>query len=201
MVAGPSEIMIVADAHAEPDFIAADMLSQAEHGSGLEQAVLVTDSSELPEKVIAAIRAQTEKLSRHETVERVLSKGVFLIVSKDMTEALRIAGRYAPEHLELMFEGAEKRAVEVKAAGAIFLGPWTPEPVGDFTAGPSHVLPTAGTARFFHGLSAADFMRRSSIVNYSREALLREAGAIEKFAEMEGLDAHGKSATVRKKGF
>ncbi len=201
MVAGPSEIMIVADAKAEPDFIAADMLSQAEHGSGLEQAVLVTDSPGLPEKVIAAIRAQTEKLNRIETVERVLSKGVFLIVSRDMTEALRIAGRYAPEHLELMFEGAETRVAEVKAAGAVFLGRWTPEPVGDFTAGPSHVLPTGGTARFFHGLSAADFMRRSSIVNYSREALLREAGAIEKFAEMEGLDAHGKSATVRKKGF
>jgi len=201
MVAGPSEIMIVADAHAEPEFIAADMLSQAEHGSGLEQAVLVTDSPDLPEKVAAAIRVRTEKLNRRETVERVLSKGVFLIVSKDMTEALRIAGRYAPEHLELMFEGAEKRVAEVKAAGAIFLGRWTPEPVGDFTAGPSHVLPTGGTARFFHGLSAADFMRRSSIVNYSREALLREAGAIEKFAEMEGLDAHGKSATVRKKGF
>ncbi len=200
MVAGPSEIMIVADAKADPEFIAADMLSQAEHGSGLEQAVLVTDSPELPEKVIASIRKQTEKLGRRETVERVLSKGVFLIVAGDMAEALLIAGKYAPEHLELMFDGAEKRASEVKAAGAIFLGRWTPEPAGDFTAGPSHVLPTGGTARFFHGLSAADFMRRSSLVNYSREALLREAGAIEKFAEMEGLDAHGRSAAVRKKG-
>ncbi|OQA88473.1 MAG: Histidinol dehydrogenase [Lentisphaerae bacterium ADurb.Bin242] len=200
MVAGPSEIMIVADAHADPEFIAADMLSQAEHGSGLEQAVLVTDSPELPEKVIDAIRSQTEKLGRREAVERVLSKGVFLIAAKDMEEALRIAGRYAPEHLELMFEGAEKRAGDVKAAGAIFVGRWTPEPAGDFTAGPSHVLPTGGTARFFHGLSVTDFMRRSSIVNYSREALLREAGAIETFAEMEGLDAHGKSAAIRKKG-
>ena len=200
MVAGPSEIMVVADCHANPEYIAADILSQAEHGSGLEQAVLVTDSPELPEKVMDAILRQTEKLTRRETVEKVLSKGVFLITARNMEEALEIAGKYAPEHLELMFEGAEKRACDIQSAGAIFIGRWTPEPVGDFTAGPSHVLPTGGTARFFHGLSAMDFMRRSSIVNYSREALLREAGAIEKFAEMEWLDAHGKSATIRKKG-
>lgn len=199
MVAGPSEIMIVADAKANPAFIAADMLSQAEHGSGLEQAVLVTNSMKIIEAVKKELASQSAALSRDKAVKKVLENGVFMILCKDMTEALQIAGEYAPEHLELMFAGAEKRTGEVRAAGAIFIGHWTPEPAGDFTAGPSHVLPTAGTARFFHGLTVSDFMRRSSILRYEKQALAEEIDDIVQFAEMEGLDAHGKSASVRKK--
>ncbi|MBO7148177.1 MAG: histidinol dehydrogenase [Lentisphaeria bacterium] len=199
MVAGPSEIMVVADAKTNPACIAADMLSQAEHGSGLEQAVLVTDCPDIPAKVIAAIEEQKKSLKRNETIDRVLEKGVFMIVAKNMDEAIEIAGAYAPEHLELMIEDAEKRAYDVKAAGAIFIGQWTPEPAGDFTAGPSHVLPTGGTARFFHGLTVTDFIRRSSLVKYNRGSIAKEIPAIEKFAEMEWLDAHGNSGSIRNK--
>ena len=197
MVAGPSEIMVVADSTADPGFIAADLLSQAEHGSGLEQAVLVTDDPGLPAKVQSELERQKALLKRQATVDRVLAHGVYLIVARSMDEALEIAGKYAPEHLELMIDKAENRAKEIKAAGAIFIGHWTPEPAGDFTAGPSHVLPTGGTARFFHGLTVMDFLRRSSLVQYTQEALAREVPAIVKFADLEGLDAHGNSAAIR----
>ncbi|MBQ9335674.1 MAG: histidinol dehydrogenase [Lentisphaeria bacterium] len=197
MVAGPSEIMVAADSSADPEFIAADMLSQAEHGSGLEQAVLVTDDPALPAKVEQAILRQKAQLKRQATVDRVLENGVYMIVARSQEEMLEIAGKYAPEHLELMIRDAENHAKDIKAAGAIFIGHWTPEPSGDFTAGPSHVLPTGGTARFFHGLSVMDFMRRSSLVQYTREALKAEIPAIVRFAEMEGLDAHGNSAAIR----
>lgn len=200
MVAGPSEVMVVADSSANPEFAAADMLAQAEHGSGLEQAVLVTDDPSLPEKVMQAIERQKKLLKRQETVERVLANGVYMIVARSMDEAIEIAGNYAPEHLELMIRDAEKRAKDVKAAGAIFLGQWTPEPAGDFTAGPSHVLPTGGTARFFHGLSVMDFLRRSSLIQYTQSALEKETDAIARFSELEWLDAHGSSALIRRKG-
>ena len=200
MVAGPSEVMVVADSSADPEFAAADMLAQAEHGSGLEQAVLVTDDPSLPEKVMQAIERQKKLLKRQETVERVLEHGVYMIVARSMDEAIEIAGKYAPEHLELMIRDAEKRAKDVKAAGAIFLGQWTPEPAGDFTAGPSHVLPTGGTARFFHGLSVMDFLRRSSLIQYTQSALEKETDAIARFSELEWLDAHGSSALIRRKG-
>ena len=199
MVAGPSEIMVAADSSADPAFIAADMLSQAEHGSGLEQAVLVTDDPSLPAKVQREMERQKALLTRQTTVDRVLEHGVFMIVARSLAEMLEIAGKYAPEHLELMIADAELHAKEIKAAGAIFMGRWTPEPAGDFTAGPSHVLPTGGTARFFHGLSVMDFLRRSSLVQYTREALQKEIPAMVKFAEMEGLDAHGSSAAIRNK--
>lgn len=198
MVAGPSEIMIVADSTANPAFAAADMLSQAEHGSGLEQAVLVADSGEFLDRVMEELKRQSATLPRLATVNRVLEHGTFLIESKDLEEAAEIASGYAPEHLELMCANPRALLPHIKAAGAIFLGPWTPEPAGDFTAGPSHVLPTAGTAKFFHGLSTTDFMRRSSILEYTEEALCREISAIECFASQEGLDAHGRSATIRK---
>ena len=197
MVAGPSEIMVVADSSADPVFIAADMLSQAEHGSGLEQAVMVTDDPSLPEKVRHEIERQKALLSRQATVDRVIEHGIYMIVARSLDEALEIAGKYAPEHLELMIRDADQHAKDIRAAGAIFIGGWTPEPAGDFTAGPSHVLPTGGTARFFHGLSVMEFLRRSSLVHYSREALAKEVPAIVKFAEMEGLDAHGNSAAIR----
>ncbi len=198
MIAGPSEIMVIADKTCRPDFIAADMLSQAEHGSGLEQAVLVTDSSELIEKVKGQLAAQSAKLRRSATVAKVLANGVFFILVKNISDSAEIANRYAPEHLEIICRKADALASRINAAGAIFIGEWTPEPVGDFVAGPSHVLPTAGTAKYFSGLTVEQFFRRSSILKYDRKAFLKELPHIAKFAEIEGLDAHGRSATIRK---
>ena len=200
MVAGPSEIMIIADKTANPAHIAADMLSQAEHGSGLERAVVVSPYRDVLDKAAASMRSQAKELSRSAAVEKVMKDGVYFIECEDLDEAAHIAGEIAPEHLEILCAKPEAVASKVDAAGAIFLGHWTPEPVGDFTAGPSHVLPTAGSAKFFHGLSSSDFMRRSSILKYDRDALLKELPSLEKFAELEGLDAHGRSASIRRKG-
>ena len=200
MVAGPSEVMVVADGSVDPAWTAADILSQAEHGSGLEQAVLVTDSKKTLNAVKAQILKQSETLTRQGPLQKVLANGIFLIRCGSMDEAAEIAGKFAPEHLELHCAEPRKFAKRVRAAGAIFLGPWTPEPAGDFTAGPSHVLPTAGTAKFFHGITAGDFLCRSSILSYTDKALMRELDAIEHFAEIEGLDAHGRSASIRRNG-
>lgn len=200
MVAGPSEIMVVADGTVDPAWTAADILSQAEHGSGLEQAVLVTDSRKTLEAVKAQIMEQSKTLTRQGPLQKVLAGGIFLIRCASMDEALDIAGKFAPEHLELHCADPRAAAKRVRAAGAIFLGAFTPEPAGDFTAGPSHVLPTAGTARFFHGITAGDFFRRSSILLFSEKALMREVDAIEHFAALEGLDAHGRSASIRRNG-
>ncbi|MFZ2654370.1 MAG: histidinol dehydrogenase [Victivallales bacterium] len=198
MIAGPSEIMVIADKNCRPDFIAADMLSQAEHGSGLEQAVLVTDNAMLIEKVKEQLAEQSGKLKRPVPVAKVLENGVFFILVKNILDAAEIANLYAPEHLEIMCAKADNLAAKINAAGAIFIGEWTPEPVGDFVAGPSHVLPTAGTAKYFSGLTVEQFFRRSSILKYDRKAFLRELPHIAKFAEVEGLDAHGRSATIRR---
>ena len=200
MVAGPSEIMVIADDSADPEVAAADMLSQAEHGSGLEQAVLVTCDPTLGKRVKAAIERRKQALPRLATVEKVLEKGTFLITVKDLAAAAEIAGRYAPEHLELCCREPRKLAKSIRAAGALFLGHWTPEPIGDFCAGPSHVLPTAGSARFFTGLAVEGFFRRMSTVEYTEKALQKEIAVAEKFAEMEGLLAHGLSAGVRRTG-
>ncbi|MCP4176928.1 MAG: histidinol dehydrogenase [bacterium] len=197
MVAGPSEIMIIADELNNPDFIAADMLSQIEHGSGNEQAVLATTSGKLITQVKKAILKQTEQLTRSSYIKKVLPNGVFLIETKDIEQAVQVANEYAPEHLEVMCRDAEKIAEGINAAGAIFLGEYTPEPVGDFVAGPSHVLPTGGSAKLFSGITVDTFLRRSSIINYTKDALKKEISAIETFAKMEGLDAHGNSAAIR----
>ena len=197
MVAGPSEIMIIADSSANPAHIAADMLSQAEHGSGCEQAVVVSTTSRLLNAVEKELKLQASLLSRGDAIQKVLDNGVFLIEARNLDKAAEIANAYAPEHLELICRGAAALSKKITAAGAVFIGPWTPEPVGDFVAGPSHVLPTGGTAKHFSGLTAADFIRRMSVVKYSKAALAREAGYIAKFAEMEGLDAHGNSAAIR----
>ena len=199
MVAGPSEIMVIADSKCDPEHIAADLLSQAEHGSGHEQAVLLTTSKKIVTEVEKALYRQADMLTRSDTVYRVLEKGIFLIQVRNIDDAVRIANQYAPEHLEIMCSKAVSVSKKIKAAGAIFIGKWTPEPVGDFVAGPSHVLPTGGTAKYFSGLTVDQFFRRMSIVNYTKQALEREAGNIAKFAEMEGLDAHGNSAAIRLK--
>jgi len=197
MVAGPSEIMIIADDSARADFIAADMLSQAEHGSGLEHAVLVTTDAGLIEKVQNELDIQKQRLSRGTMVDKVLKDGVSLILVKDLADAIEIAGKYAPEHLEIMCRDAESTAGKIKAAGAIFIGEWTPEPVGDFCAGPSHVLPTAGSGRYFSGLTVEGFFRRMSTIQYTQTAIQQEIPVIAAFSEMEGLDAHGNSGKIR----
>ncbi|UDQ97351.1 histidinol dehydrogenase [Lentisphaerota bacterium WC36G] len=197
MIAGPSEIMVIADESSPAEFIAADLLSQAEHGSGLEQAVVVCDSAEVLNEVEVEVKKQAELLSRSETIDKVMNNGMFLIQVESMDQAAEIASKYAPEHLEIMCKSPGKVAKKVKAAGAIFIGKWTPEPVGDFTAGPSHVLPTAGSGKFFSGLTVEGFFRRMSILNYQKYALKDELGDIMKFAELEGLDAHGRSAEIR----
>ncbi len=199
MVAGPSEIMVVADSSADCEFVAADMLSQAEHGSGFEQAVLVTDDPDFGQAVIAAIERRKRELPRLNTVDKVLARGTFVITVENLEQAAAIAGKYAPEHLELCCRKARKLARSIKAAGAVFIGHWTPEPIGDFCAGPSHVLPTAGSARFFTGLTVEGFFRRMSTVEYTEAALQDEIAVAEQFAELEGLLAHGLSATVRRR--
>lgn len=197
LVAGPSEILVLADDSADPRFVAADLLSQAEHGSGREQAVLVTTAPGLLDAVAAELVLQSGTLGRSECVARVLDQGVFLIEAKDIPAAVALANRYAPEHLEIMTRRPAAVARHIAAAGAVFLGPWTPEPVGDFVAGPSHVLPTGGAARYVSGLTVSQFCRRISVVRYDRQALQRELPHIARFAAAEGLDAHGRSAAVR----
>lgn len=198
MVAGPSEIMVIADETADPDKIAADMLSQAEHGSGLEQALTVTTDGTMFEKIQKALAKRKATLPRMATVDKVLDRGSWIIVVKDMKQAAEIASKYAPEHLEICCKDARKVAKTIKAAGALFIGHWTPEPIGDFCAGPSHVLPTAGSAKFFSGLTVEGFFRRMSTVEYSEKAIQSEIAIAEKFAEMEGLAAHGRSASSRR---
>ena len=199
MVAGPSEIMIIADDEAKPANIAADLLSQAEHGSGLEQAVLLTTSSSVIDEVKMQLVSQAKKLSRQKPVRKVMENGIFLIEVENLEDATQIATKYAPEHLEIICKTPDRIAKKVKAAGAIFLGEWTPEAVGDFVAGPSHVLPTGGSAKYFSGLTVEHFFRRMSIVNYQKQALESENSIIECFGNMEGLDAHKNSAAIRVK--
>ena len=198
LVAGPSEILVLADESANPELIAADLLSQAEHGSGLEQSVLVSTSAKLIDRVAAAFDRQKMLLPKLAAVEKVESKGLFFIEAPTLEAAEEIAGNYAPEHLELHVADPEASARRIKAAGAMFLGPWTPESAGDFCAGPSHVLPTAGSALRFNGIETATFLRRTSLVKYSRAAIDREAEIIERFGNMESLAAHARAGTIRR---
>ncbi len=197
LVAGPSEILVLADGRANPVYLAADVLSQAEHGSGREQAVLVSPSRAILEATRDEILRQAAQLKRQECVQKVLEHGVFLVEARDLEDAAAIASSYAPEHLELQVADPQALAPKITAAGAIFLGDYTPEPVGDYVAGPSHVLPTGGTARFFNGLTGDAFFRRTSLISYDREALLREQPALARLTAAEGLDAHGRSAAIR----
>jgi len=198
MVAGPSEVMVIADSTANPEFVAADLMSQIEHGSGRERAVLLSTSSKLAAKVAKALRGRAAaSAGMSPAVAKALEEGVCLVRVPSVAKAVDIANKYAPEHLEIMCAKAKSVSKKVTAAGAVFVGSWTPEPIGDFVAGPSHVLPTGGTARFAGGLTASDFMRRTSVLEYSRKALKREAGDALALAEMEGLSAHGDSVDAR----
>ncbi|MDD4102144.1 MAG: histidinol dehydrogenase, partial [Kiritimatiellae bacterium] len=197
-VAGPSEIAVLADDSADPAWVAADILSQAEHGSGHEKALLATDSKKLAEAVRKEIARQTPLLSRSAMVERVVdNNGILLAVVPDIGQGMELVNRFAPEHFEIMTRRARSLLKEVRTAGAVFLGPWTPESAGDFVAGPSHVLPTGGAARMFSGLTSDDFRLRHSFVEFTRKDLSETYGSIATFAAVEGLDAHGRSAAVR----
>lgn len=197
MVAGPSEILIMADETAKPKFIAADLLSQAEHGSGREQAVLMTTDPTLPAKVDAELLKQMKTLSRYETTKRVYDNGIFMVVAESIEELIELANQYAPEHLEIHMKDKEQVAKQITCAGAIFIGEYTPEPFGDFVAGPSHVLPTGGSAKFFSGLSTQQFFRRISTIRSTKEGLAVGLSNLQRIANMEGLDAHRRSAEVR----
>ena len=196
-VAGPSEIAVLADDSADPAWVAADLLSQAEHGTGHERALLATDSMKLAWAVQAELEAQIPKLSRAALVRRMLPQGILLVVTSDLDVAVELCNRFAPEHLEVMTRWPRRLVPRLRAAGAVFVGGWTPEPAGDFAAGPSHVLPTGGAARMFSGLTVDDFRRRSSVIEYTRRDLAAALPVIETFGAVEGLDAHSRSATIR----
>ena len=197
-VAGPSEIAVLTDGSVDPRWIAADLLSQAEHGSGWEKSLCVCTSKAQAEAIRRETLAQAQTLSRRELVERVIARdGILIVVAKSVSEGMSIVNRFAPEHFEIMTKDALKVMKGVRAAGAVFAGAWTPESAGDFVAGPSHVLPTGGAANMFTGLTPDDFRRRHSFVAFT-EADLRETRAtIEAFAEVEGLDAHSRAASIR----
>lgn len=197
MVAGPSEIAVLADETAHAEHIAADLLSQAEHGSGHEKVLLVTPSTKLAADVRAAMIRQTETLSRKDAIIKVLKNGSMIVTVDKLDDGMELCNQFAPEHFELMVREPRLWLKKVRAAGAIFAGLWTPECAGDFVAGPSHVLPTGGTASFFSGLTVDDFMRRSSIISLTRADLQEMLPVIDAFGRVEGLDAHARSAQIR----
>ena len=198
LVAGPSEIAVLADDSAKPDWVAADLLSQAEHGSGHERSLFVTDSPDLADLVVAAIHRQLAHRKRRDLIGRVLDAGGILpVVAPSLEDGMALVNRFAPEHFELAVRRPEDWIPKAVHAGAVFAGHWTPESAGDFAAGPSHVLPTGGAARMFNGLTIEDFRHRTSLVQYT-EADLRDAlPVIRAFADIEGLDGHRAAADVR----
>lgn len=197
---GPSEVMIIADETARADFAAADLLAQAEHGSGREKIYLIATSAKILAAIAAEVEAQLPNLTRSEKTSRVLQEG-FLAVEANLTQAVEIANYVAPEHLELLVSdrAAAKLTKAITTAGAIMVGNYTPTALGDFTAGPSHVLPTGRAGRFFSGLRVADFQRRTSIVRYDRTSVKKGDPIVAAFAAMERLDAHGRSVSIRAK--
>lgn len=195
-IAGPSEILVLADDTANPRFIAADLLSQAEHDE-LASSILVTDSRELAEKVAKEVDILLENLSRKDIIKKSLDSYGYLLVAKDMDDAIDVTNEIATEHLEIMTKDPFMVMTKIKNAGAIFIGEYSSEPLGDYMAGPNHTLPTNGTAKFFSPLSVDDFIKKSSIISYSKEALEDIHSDIEVFAKSEGLTAHAKSIEVR----
>jgi histidinol dehydrogenase len=198
MVAGPSEILVIADTTAEPAFVAADLLSQAEHDK-LASAVFLTDSIKMAKEVAVALDEQLKKLTRSEIARESLKKFGAIMVAPDIEAAIEISNRIAPEHLELQIKDPLTYIGKIRNAGALFLGNYTPEAVGDYIAGPNHVLPTAGTARFSSALSVDTFIKKTNLIQYSKAAFRREARDVIRLAEIEGLDAHAKSVKIRLK--
>ena len=195
-IAGPSEILVLADESANPRFVAADLLSQAEHDE-LASAILITTSQKLAEQVSVEVDGFLTELSRSEIMEKSLENYGYILVAETMEEAIATANEIASEHLEIVTKNPFDVMTKIRNAGAIFLGEYSSEPLGDYFAGPNHVLPTNGTAKFFSPLGVDDFIKRSSIVYYSREALKPVHKDIIRFAESEQLTAHANSIKVR----
>jgi histidinol dehydrogenase len=196
MIAGPSEILIIADDSANPMFVASDLLSQAEHDERAS-AILVTTSRGLAEKVAAEVEVQLANLSRKEIARKAIDRFGAIVLVETLRDAADVSNSIAPEHLELAVEKPFELLALIKNAGAIFLGHYTPESVGDYIAGPNHVLPTGGTARFFSPLSTDSFMKKSSLIFYTKEGLDNVAEAVMEIADVEGLEAHGNTIRVR----
>ena len=197
MIAGPSEILVVADATANPKYVAADLLSQAEHDK-MASAVLVTDSIDFANKVSDQLEKQIPLLERHEIARASIdNNGKIIVAENDLIKAIEIANEIAPEHLELCVDNPFDYLDSIKHAGSIFMGKYCPEALGDYFAGPNHTLPTSGTARFSSALSVDDFVKKSQYTYYTKEALSKVAKKIEYFANKEGLGAHAKSAVIR----
>jgi histidinol dehydrogenase len=196
MIAGPSEILIIADSSANPAFVAADLLSQAEHDE-FASSLLITDSAQLADAVRKELLMRLDSLKRKEIAGKSIAGYGAIIVTKSLKEAARIANRIAPEHLEIMTRHPEKILPMINNAGAIFLGEWTPEALGDYAAGPNHTLPTGGTARFSSPLGAYDFVKRSSLLSFSRDGFRKLAKTVATIADAEGLEAHGNAIRVR----
>lgn len=197
LLPGPSEILVLADDSANPAFIAADLLAQAEHGSGHERVWLVTHSIKLIRSVEKEINRQLPSLSRRDFIEKALVNNGWLIQVKSIDDGIALANKLAPEHLEIMTAKPRLISERIFTAGAIFLGPHSPTVLGDYVAGPSHTLPTGGAGASFPGLTVDQFQRRTSLVEYNAKALARSVPIVNKFAELEGLDAHGRSASIR----
>lgn len=195
-VAGPSEILILADSSANPAYVAADLLSQAEHDE-LASAILITNDRNLAIKVNAELDKQTENLSRKEIIKKSFDNFGAIIIVNDFDEATQLSNQIAPEHLEICTNSPFEILPKIKNAGAVFLGHYSPEPLGDYMAGPNHVLPTGGTAKFFSPLSIDDFIKKSSIISFSKEALNVLHKDIIEFANSEGLTAHANAVKVR----
>lgn len=195
-VAGPSEILVLADETANPRYVAADLLSQAEHDE-LASAILITTSKELATKVSEEVAGFTAVLSRREIIEKSLENYGYILLAENMEDAILAANEIASEHLEILTKNPYEIMTKIKNAGAIFLGEYSSEPLGDYFAGPNHILPTNGTAKFFSPLNVDDFLKKTSIISYSRDALKKVHKDIEAFAESEGLTAHANSIKVR----
>lgn len=196
-IAGPSEVVVIADGSASPTYVAADLMAQAEHGSGDECAILLTPSRRIALAVQAEIEVQLRHLRRRDDIARVLRRRGALIIVRNLDEAVTLADQIAPEHLELLVARPRHWAQRLHNAGAIFLGPYAPAPLGDYVAGPNHVLPTGGTARFFSPLGVYDFVKRTSIVSATRAGLRQLAPAVVRLATLEGYDAHAAAVGCR----
>lgn len=197
MIAGPSEILVLADSTCDPDFVAADLLSQAEHGSGFEAAICITDNMETAQMISACADIQVEGSPKRELLEKALDQYGRILVVDNWFDGIEIANKIAPEHLEIMTSEAKKMSESIENAGAIFIGPYSSEPVGDYFAGPDHVLPTNGTARFSSPLGVYDFIKRTSIIEYSSAAMSKNGKAIASIATAEGFFHHAQAILKR----
>jgi histidinol dehydrogenase len=196
MIAGPTEVLIIADASAQPERVAADMIAQAEHDEDAISWCVSTDA-DLAEALPAELERALSRAPRKAIARAALERNGLIVMAGSMRDAIEVANRRAPEHLQIVAEGAERIASAVRNAGAIFLGDDTPEPVGDYIAGPSHVLPTSGTARYASPLGVYDFVKRTSVIRYSPKRLMKDADAIIALAEAEGLFGHAAAVRVR----